>query len=347
MEPKKNRVVFKEVMNAKNKNNMKRHLHFYQWLLCLLLTMGCHLFAYSQGKVTCLEDLQAGDVIKIYPYGHYDEASMALSCKGDGMDLTSYAEAGKGSEWTLIDAGSGYYYLKNELGCYWAYQDDSSWHSLTCTMDINSAVKVKLTWDNKNRGVCFWNLKDRKGLNNLYGRNNSYNWYSLPSDYDTNTTFEVYSLSVETGDIAVIDGIKYLLYSKRKTAQVLANNYESDVVIPQMVRYKGNEFRVTSVGNKCFYMSSLTNITLSEGITSLGDYCFWNCSSLTSITLPEGITSLGRGCFNGCHSLTYIALPEGITSLSDYCFGYCRSLTNIILPEGITSLGDYCFQACI
>ena len=75
MEPKKNRVVFKEVMNAKNKNNMKRHLHFYQWLLCLLLTMGCHLFAYSQGKVTCLEDLQAGDVIKIYPYGHYDEAS--------------------------------------------------------------------------------------------------------------------------------------------------------------------------------------------------------------------------------------------------------------------------------
>lgn len=75
-------------MNAKNKNNMKRHLHFYQWLLCLLLTMGCHLFAYSQGKVTCLEDLQAGDVIEIYPYGHYDEASKALSCNGDGMDLS-------------------------------------------------------------------------------------------------------------------------------------------------------------------------------------------------------------------------------------------------------------------
>ena len=156
---------------------MKRHLHFYQWLLCLLLTMGCHLFAYSQGKVTCLEDLQAGDFIKIYPYGHYDEASMALSCKGDGMDLTSYAEAGKGSEWTLIDAGSGNYYLKNELGCYWAYQDRSSDHSLTCTKDINSAVKVKLTWDSKNRGVCFWNQKYGTGLNNLYGSN--YNNSSL------------------------------------------------------------------------------------------------------------------------------------------------------------------------
>lgn len=280
---------------------MKRHLHFYQWLLCLLLTMGCHLFAYSQGKVTCLEDLQAGDVIKIYPYGHYDEASMALSCKGDGMDLTSYVEAGKGSEWTLIDAGSGYYYLKNELGCYWAYQDRSSGHSLTCTKDINSAVKVKLTWDSKNRGVCFWNQKYGTGLNNLYGSNHSYNWYSYSSSYhsDTNTTFEVYSPS--GGEVAVVGGIKYLLYAKHKTAKVLKNNYEGNIVIPQMESYKGNEFQVTS----------------------LEDSCFKNCSNLTSITLPKGITSLGESCFEKCSSLTSITLPEVITSLGEYCFSRC------------------------
>ena len=280
---------------------MKRHLHFYQWLLCLLLTMGCHLFAYSQGKVTCLEDLQAGDVIKIYPYGHYDEASMALSCKGDGMDLTSYAEAGKGSEWTLIDAGSGYYYLKNELGCYWAYQDRSSDHSLTCTKDINSAVKVKLTWDSKNRGVCFWNQKYGTGLNNLYGSNYNYNWYSYSSSYDsdTNTTFEVYSPS--GGKVAVIGGIKYLLYAKHKTAKVLKNNYEGNIVIPQIVSYKGNEFQITSLEDSCFKnCSNLTSITLPKGITSLGKYCFYGCNSLTSITLPEGITSLGKYCFYGC-----------------------------------------------
>ena len=185
-------------------------------------------------KVTDVNLLQAGDVIEIYPYGHYDEASMALSCKGDGMDLTSYANAGKGSEWTLIDAGSGYYYLKNELGCYWAYQEG---HSLTCTKDINSAVKVKLTWDGKNSGVCFWNQKDGTGLNNLYGRNDSYDWYSLPYDYnsDTNTTFDVYSPSHGTVDVAVINGIKYLLHSKRKKEQVIANKYMGNVIIQQIV----------------------------------------------------------------------------------------------------------------
>ena len=329
---------------------MKRHLHFYQWLLCLLLTMGCHLFAYSQGKVTCLEDLQAGDVIKIYPYGHYDEASMALSCKGDGMDLTSYAEAGKGSEWTLIDAGSGYYYLKNELGCYWAYQEYSSSHSLTCTTDINSAVKVKLTWDSKNRGVCFWNQKYGTGLNNLYGRNDSYNWYSWSSHYDsdTNTTFEVYSPNgAVIVDGAVIDGIKYELNIKHKKAQVLANNYKGNVVIPQMVSYKGNEFLITSLGNNCFEgCSNLTNITLPEEITSLGSGCFRGCSSLSNITLPEGITSLWESCFEGCSSLTNITLPEGITSLRESCFEGCSSLTNITLPEKMTSIEKNCFIHC-
>lgn len=291
---------------------MKRHLHFYQWLLCLLLTIGWHLSAFSQGMVTCLEDLQAGDVIKIYPYGHYGEADHALLCEGNRMFLTSSSITEKGSEWTLIDAGRGYYYLKNELGCYWAYQDSSSDHSLTCTTHVNSAVKIKLTWDSKKKGVCFWNQEDGKGLNNLYGSNNYFNWYSSPYGYnsDTNTTFEVYSPSHGTVDVAVINGIKYSLHSKRKTAQVLANNYKDNVIIPQIVSYNGNEFRVTSLGDKCFYnCSSLTNITLPEGITSFGELCFLGCSSLTSITLPESITFLGDWCFDASIKRIIINAP--------------------------------------
>ena len=277
---------------------MKRHLHFYQWLLCLLLSISGSVAAYSQGKVTSLDELGAGSVIKIYPYGHYGESSMALACSGDGQSLTSYTKAGDGDEWTLIDAGNGWYYLKNELGCYWAYQDASSSHSLTCTKDVNSAVKVRLTWDSKNNGVCFWNQKDGKGLNNLFSYNYQYNWYSSSTDYasDTNTTFEVYSPSGK-GTIE----IKYSLNIKHKTAQVIANNYSGNVVIPETVNYQGNSFKVTSLSDSCFYgCSSLTGITLPNSITSLGGYCFYGCSSLTGITLPNSITSLGGYCFYGC-----------------------------------------------
>lgn len=146
--------------------------------------MGSSTLAYSDTKVTSLDDLEAGLVIKIYPHGKASGASLSLACSGNGKDLTSYAKAGDGDEWTLVDADSGYYYLKNELGCYWAYQNNSTRQSLTCTTNISSAIKVKLTWDSKNGGVCFWNEKDGRGLNNLYGSNDRYNWYSSSSYYN-------------------------------------------------------------------------------------------------------------------------------------------------------------------
>ena len=61
---------------------------------------------------------------------------------------------------------------------------------------------------------------------------------------------------------------------------------------------------ITSIGLNCFFdWSSLTSITLPEGVTSLGEYCFSNCTSLTSINIPEGVTNLGAYSFFGCTSL--------------------------------------------
>ena len=355
---------------------MKRHLQFYQWLLCLLLTMGSHLSVFSQEKTFFVEDLQNGDVIKIYPYGHYNEASMALTCDGEWMGLTS--EAGKGSEWTLIGDPYNGYKLENELGCYWAYQGNIINSTLFCTKDWGSAVKVFFSWDSKkNRGVLISNDKDNRVLENLEGKNVRYNWTSSFKTYDsdTNSTFEVYCVNkggiIDAGahDV-VIDGIKYWLNVEKKTALVVASNYEGNVVIPQVVSCKGREFQVKYLDSECFKectrltsitlpegitelpqlcfdgCSSLTSVTLPKGITSLGSNCFRGCSSLTSITLLEGLTSLGFDCFQGCSSLTSITLPKGITSLGFACFAGCSSLTSIILPEGITSLEDGCFSGC-
>ena len=340
---------------------MKRHLQFYQWLLCLLLTMGSHLSAFSQEKTFFVEDLQSGDVIKIYPYGHYNEASMALTCDGEWMGLTS--KAGKGSEWTLIGDPYRGYILRNELGYYWAYQGRYIDQTLFCTKDIGSAVEVGFSWDNKkNRGVLLSIDNDYSVskdlffvLENLEGKNIRYNWTSSFDTYDsdTNSTFEVYC--VNKGGIidataygVVIDGIKYWLNVERKTAEVLASNYEGDVVIPQVVSCKGREFQVKYLDSECFKeCTRLTSITLPEGITKLPWSCFENCSSLTSVTLPKGITSLEESCFRGCSSLTSITLPEGITSLGCGWFEKCSSLTCITFPKGITSLDDACFFECI
>ena len=247
------------------------------------------------------------------------------------------------------------YYLQNELGCYWAYQGNIINSTLFCTKDIGSAVMVGFSWDRKkNRGVLISNKKDYRVLENLEGKNIRYNWTSSFDTYDsdTNSTFEVYCVNKggiidATAHEVVIDGIKYWLNVERKTAEVLASNYEGNVVIPQVVSCKGREFQVKYLASECFKeCTRLTSITLPEGITKLPWSCFENCSSLTSVTLPKGITSLEESCFRGCSSLTSITLPEGITSLGKYCFSRCSSLLSITLPEGITSLGKSCFWHC-
>ena len=309
--------------------------------------------------VTSLSQLEAGSVIKIYPKNsngtsHYGESKYALACSGDGQPLTAYEKAGSGDKWTLEDAGNGYYYLKNDKGCYWAYQRRSSSYFLECTVDKSSAVKISLTWDTKYSGVCFWNKEDGSGLNNLMGSNYSYNWWSEPDDYsnDANTTFDIALLKEGSGNFdggkrdIVLNGIKYRLYPS-KNAKVLKNDYSGYIVIPETVTINNITYKVKSLERECFKgCSSLTSINLPSSITSLGDYCFSGCSNLTSINLPSSITSLGFWCFESCSSLASIELPSSITSLEPGCFNNCSSLTSINLPSSITSLGYSCFRGC-
>ena len=89
-----------------------------------------------------------------------------------------------------------------------------------------------------------------------------------------------------------------------------------------------------------------TSYTILEGVTSIGQSVFSNCSSLTSITLPSTLTSIGSYAFNGCSSLTSITIPEGVTSIESHTFYGCSGLTSITILEGVTSIGNSAFEGC-
>ncbi len=163
------------------------------------------------------------------------------------------------------------------------------------------------------------------------------------------------SLAASAHDF-VVNGIYYdITSSTNKTVEVTYqgsysssyDEYKGSVVIPSRVSYGGSEYRVTSIGDEAFrYCSSLTSITIPEGVTSIGESAFEGCSNLTAITIPEGVTSIGRFAFEGCSSLTAITIPEGVTSIGEYAFRGCSSLTSITIPEGVTSIGIGAFEYC-
>ena len=102
-----------------------------------------------------------------------------------------------------------------------------------------------------------------------------------------------------------------------------------------------------SISKYAFYnCTSLTSVTIPEGVTSIGDYAFYSCAGLTSVTIPEGVTSIGVLTFYNCSSLESITIPEGVTSIGEYAFERCTSLTSVTIPEGVTSIENYAFNRC-
>jgi len=115
------------------------------------------------------------------------------------------------------------------------------------------------------------------------------------------------------------------------------------------------------------YASEIQSVVIENGITSVGDRAFSNCSSLTSVTIPNSVTSINNSAFSGCSGLTSVTIPNSVTSIGQNAFflsgltsvnipdsvatigsrafGSSR-LTSVIIPDSVTSIGEIAFSEC-
>lgn len=94
---------------------------------------------------------------------------------------------------------------------------------------------------------------------------------------------------------------------------------------------------------------SLNGITISSAmdITTIGDYCFANCTQLESIIGVETITSIGIGAFSGCVLLESLSGFHSVSTIGASAFSGCTGLKRIDgLGENITSIGANAFANC-
>jgi len=84
------------------------------------------------------------------------------------------------------------------------------------------------------------------------------------------------------------------------------------------------------------YRGNSENVTIPEGVTSIGDKAFNYCVSLTNVTIPASVAYIGDFVFRGCSSLINITVDtrnNEYSSMEGILFNKDRTIL-IKYPEG-------------
>ena len=130
--------------------------------------------------------------------------------------------------------------------------------------------------------------------------------------------------------------------------------------------------------------TAIKTAVIENGVTTIGDYTFCNCTGLTSVTIPNSVTSIiiGNNVFAFCRSLTSIdvdgnnivyssengilfdkakttlllypasktdttyTIPSSVTTIGLVAFWNCI-LTSVTIPKSVINIEDYVFQNCL
>lgn len=81
-------------------------------------------------------------------------------------------------------------------------------------------------------------------------------------------------------------------------------------------------------------------------VAEIGEKAFFGVTSLTSVTIPDGVTGIGYQAFYGDTSLLSITMPDSVISIGYYAFGECTALTSITIPGSVVSIWSNAFSRC-
>ena len=162
--------------------------------------------------------------------------------------------------------------------------------------------------------------------------------------------------TLNVNPLSVSEMRKIWSFKKMDDGTLMITNYKGsdlDVVIPETIGKR----KVAAIGEKAFdpygnrvinqdIRQNIKSIVIPNGVISIEEWAFKNCSSLQSITIPNSVKSIGGGVFHDCKSLTSVTIPNSVTSIGGSVFHDCKSLTSVIIPNSVKSISSGAFFGC-
>ena len=117
-----------------------------------------------------------------------------------------------------------------------------------------------------------------------------------------------------------------------------ANKVITDIVIPD---------GVTSIENDAFMeCTQLTAVTLPDSLERIGANAFRECNQLVKMIIPGQVKEIGPKAFFDCINLATAVLSTNLLKIADCAFWGCSNLMHIDLPDNVEILGERAFYNC-
>jgi len=101
------------------------------------------------------------------------------------------------------------------------------------------------------------------------------------------------------------------------------------VWIPNSLKFVSSGWTIAVTG---FAAAPSGSLAIPQGVNTVGDFAFQNCSGLTSVTLPPSVIIIGESAFSGT-GLTSITIPSSVQVIGEFAFTGSTHLANILVDS--------------
>ena len=101
-----------------------------------------------------------------------------------------------------------------------------------------------------------------------------------------------------------------------------------------------------TIGSYAFTSTGISAIAIPKSVELIGSSAFASVSSLSELTLEDGVAGIDDSAFSGCTGLTAVRIPGSVKRIGSYAFGYCSQIKDLVIEDGVESIGQYAFVGC-
>lgn len=127
-----------------------------------------------------------------------------------------------------------------------------------------------------------------------------------------------------------------------------------DDIVAYLYENDDNEYRLEIEGQGMMqnfkiipwnkYIDKISEVKISDGITSIGNNAFKSASILGKVALPDSITEIGLSSFEFCSLLESVRFSKALKTIGAFAFSGTESLKEVVLPGSLARIDDYAFD---